>query len=90
MNYERAMVKVDEYIGLCTNAIGICRELSTAAFKDPTWQDLSRQITEGLPLIETIAQRGGSTTHRPTSCSGSGYPVQGQVGSLPGASSGHS
>jgi len=56
MDYERALAKVDEYLALCGAAIEI-QQARVVGYSDlASWRDLNRKITEGLPLIEKIAE----------------------------------
>jgi len=56
MDYERALAKVDEYGAWCQRSGEIQRAKANDYIHDPQWVELTRQITEGLPLMEKIAQ----------------------------------
>jgi hypothetical protein len=55
VDYGRALAKVDEYLRLCDSSVQT--QMNTQGFsRDPNWQDVDRQIDEGLPLLEAIAR----------------------------------
>ena len=61
MDYERALKKVDEYHSLCEAMVRVQESLQWrvgqfAYLEDPGWQEYDRALTEGLPLLEAIAQ----------------------------------
>ena len=55
MDYERALVRVEEYLNMCDQAVEIQRRLGDVYFKDYAWTSLDRLIKEKLPLLEKIA-----------------------------------
>lgn len=61
MDLERALAKVDEYIGWCEKSAELqdprLRRTTDRSYVDnPEWVELDRKIKEGLPLIERIAK----------------------------------
>ena len=56
MDYERALGRVNEYIGWCERTVWIQRKSSGGYSSAPNWDELNTRIREGLPLIEQIAQ----------------------------------
>jgi hypothetical protein len=56
MDYERALVRVNEFAGWCERAIWIQQNSDSGFSLLPEWGDLKERITEGLPLVQRIAQ----------------------------------
>jgi hypothetical protein len=56
VDYERALEKVNTYLGLCDASLTVQEVHRMDYHKLPQWQEYNRQIAEGLPLIEKIAQ----------------------------------
>ena len=55
MDYERALGRVNEYIGWCERTVWMQQNNPQLFFQTAGWEELNARITEGLPLVEKIA-----------------------------------
>lgn len=56
LDYERALVRVEEYLAWCDRAVDIQRRSGDGYSRVQGWKDLDQQIKERLPLVEKIAE----------------------------------
>jgi len=55
LDFERALIRVDEFLHLCEESIRFQKQFSQGYTRDTRWLEIDRQVAELLPLIEQIA-----------------------------------